>query len=194
MQSAYPTIKRAWLGVFTACWCCFTYGQIERPPGDGSALPGNRIRRGPAESETITFTNQNGRRIENAKVVKVTPTSAFYLLPNGVCCGEVKLLELTGGLQDHFGFSTQRATAYQAGLQDEYKKAAQSKQGIVFKCPPDDRDETDGIKARTVSEIVSLYHQTHSYIGRETGALADIFVCGDMAMDVWDMVQAKGVN
>src|SRR5438093_12376543 len=41
---------------------------------------------------------------------------------------------------------------------------------------------------KIVSQIVSNYHRTHTYIGK------DIFVCGDMASDVWNMVQTKGIN
>jgi len=37
-------------------------------------------------------------------------------------------------------------------------------------------------------EIVEEYHKTHTYIGK------DIYVCGDMAEDVWNMVVTKGMN
>jgi hypothetical protein len=47
-------------------------------------------------------------------------------------------------------------------------------------------DETKNIKI--VSQIVSDYHKTHTYVGK------DIFVCGDMASDVWDMIEAKGIK
>lgn len=39
-----------------------------------------------------------------------------------------------------------------------------------------------------VEEIVRSYHETHTYMG------PDIFVCGDMAMDVWNMVETEGIN
>lgn len=45
----------------------------------------------------------------------------------------------------------------------------------------------------TVTRIVRDYHETHSYIGTETGAGQNIFVCGDMACDVWNMVVTKGM-
>lgn len=41
---------------------------------------------------------------------------------------------------------------------------------------------------KIVSAIVSDYHKTHTYIG------GDIFVCADMASDVWNMLQAKSIN
>jgi len=49
-------------------------------------------------------------------------------------------------------------------------------------------------KSKILSEIVANYHKTHSYIGTQSGALADIYVCGDMACDVWNMVQKEGIN
>jgi hypothetical protein len=37
-------------------------------------------------------------------------------------------------------------------------------------------------------EVVEEYHQTHTYYGK------DIFVCGDMANDVWNMLKTRGIN
>jgi len=41
---------------------------------------------------------------------------------------------------------------------------------------------------RIANEIVANYHQTHTY------SLTDLYVCGDMASDVWDMLKAQGIN
>jgi hypothetical protein len=41
---------------------------------------------------------------------------------------------------------------------------------------------------RIVKKIVDEYHKTHTY--SET----DLFVCSDMAIDVWNMVKTKGIN
>jgi hypothetical protein len=41
---------------------------------------------------------------------------------------------------------------------------------------------------RVANEIVANYHQTHTY------SLTDLYVCGDMASDVWDMLKAQGIN
>jgi tetratricopeptide (TPR) repeat protein len=41
---------------------------------------------------------------------------------------------------------------------------------------------------RISNEIVSDYHNTHTY------ALNDYYVCIDMANDVWDMLKTKGIN
>ena len=41
---------------------------------------------------------------------------------------------------------------------------------------------------RIVKGIVEEYHKTHTY------SLFDLFVCVDMATDVWDMVKTQGIN
>jgi hypothetical protein len=41
---------------------------------------------------------------------------------------------------------------------------------------------------RIANEIVSNYHKSHTYSSN------DLYVCGDMASDVWDMLKAQGIN
>ncbi|MFC2014993.1 lasso peptide biosynthesis protein [Chloroflexota bacterium] len=41
--------------------------------------------------------------------------------------------------------------------------------------------------ADTAANIIRLYHETHSY------SKTDLFVCADMSMDVWSMLQAQGI-
>jgi hypothetical protein len=45
-----------------------------------------------------------------------------------------------------------------------------------------------------VKQIAENYHKTHTYYGTQTGEYADIYVCGDMSSDVWDMIKTKGIN
>ncbi|GAI65218.1 unnamed protein product, partial [marine sediment metagenome] len=40
----------------------------------------------------------------------------------------------------------------------------------------------------TVTKIAEDYHKTHTYSFR------DLFVCGDMAIDVWNQIKTKGIN
>jgi hypothetical protein len=40
----------------------------------------------------------------------------------------------------------------------------------------------------TIKEIVEEYHQTHTY------TLTDMYVCAQMAQDVWDMVETQGIT
>jgi hypothetical protein len=41
---------------------------------------------------------------------------------------------------------------------------------------------------RILKQLVEDYHKTHTY------SLSDMFVCGDMATDVWNMVKTQGIN
>jgi outer membrane murein-binding lipoprotein Lpp len=54
-------------------------------------------------------------------------------------------------------------------------------------------EEDDGglvgeTKAETAANIVSYYHETHVY------SSYDLFVCGDMASEVWNMLKAQGID
>jgi len=42
--------------------------------------------------------------------------------------------------------------------------------------------------AQTVTDIVEEYHRDHTY------SKYDLFVCSDMAIDVWNMVETQGIN
>lgn len=44
------------------------------------------------------------------------------------------------------------------------------------------------INIEACEKIVKDYHSTHTYIGK------DIYVCADMAEDIWNMVVTKGMN
>lgn len=41
---------------------------------------------------------------------------------------------------------------------------------------------------RTIQQIVEEYHESHTYIGK------DVYVCGDMSSDVWNMLETKNIN
>jgi CheY-like chemotaxis protein len=45
-----------------------------------------------------------------------------------------------------------------------------------------------------VKGIAQEYHTTHTYLGVQTGQSSDIYVCLDMAKDVWNMVKTRGIN
>jgi CheY-like chemotaxis protein len=47
---------------------------------------------------------------------------------------------------------------------------------------------------RVVKEIALGYHDTHTYLGTQTGQPRDMYVCIDMAKDVWNMVKTRGIN
>ena len=45
-----------------------------------------------------------------------------------------------------------------------------------------------------VREIARDYRSTHTYLGVETGQPADVYVCIDMAKDVWNIIKTRGIN
>ena len=45
-----------------------------------------------------------------------------------------------------------------------------------------------------VREIAGGYHDTHTYVGVQTGQSSDVFACLDMAKDIWNMVKTRGIN
>ena len=42
--------------------------------------------------------------------------------------------------------------------------------------------------AETAEKIVKYYHETHVY------SIYDLFVCSDMAIEIWNMLKAQGIN
>ena len=60
------------------------------------------------------------------------------------------------------------------------------------------QDEIGGLKeqyelvgatpAETAENIVRYYHETHEY------STSDLFICSDMASEVWNMLKAQGIN
>jgi|GEM_PF-2196347 hypothetical protein len=44
----------------------------------------------------------------------------------------------------------------------------------------------------TITEMVQDYHNSHTYLGTQTGQSSNIYVCVDMAKDFWDMMTARG--
>lgn len=63
--------------------------------------------------------------------------------------------------------------------------------GITYKTnqpTPIPTESTEARNIRIATKIVQDYHKTHTYYG------SDIFVCGDMACDVWDMLKTEGIN
>jgi len=55
--------------------------------------------------------------------------------------------------------------------------------------PPRQEDSVrDGIIVRVLRDIVQSYHATHTY------SESDFYVCADMTLDVWNMVETKGIN
>lgn len=50
------------------------------------------------------------------------------------------------------------------------------------------RSVRDGVIIRVLQDIVKEYHATHTY------SKSDFYVCADMTLDVWNIVETKGIN
>lgn len=64
------------------------------------------------------------------------------------------------------------------------------KKMYVTKTPTPTPKPTESLEQRNVrisKEIVETYHETHTY------SLPDLYVCGDMSCDVWDMLKTQGI-
>ena len=131
----------------------------------------------PPHMSFITFTNLNGTEFTNVEVIQIEGDRLFHRLNNGVCCGEAELAELPDALGKQFGYGP---------------KKVRSRQVSVKTAPPPTRQLSANLKI--LEEILSDYRKNHTYVGKQSGAEADIFVCGDMACDVWNIVETKGIK
>src|SRR5258705_1476121 len=73
------------------------------PTGDPASW-GYKIAERELEFPTVTFTDPDGRYLENVQVIAVNPISIFYRGTDGVCCGEMRLTKLPENLQRLFGY------------------------------------------------------------------------------------------
>ena len=56
---------------------------------------------------------------------------------------------------------------------------------VVSRCP---QQHFGGTPLEIAESIVRQYHETHVY------SEYDLFVCSDMALDIWNMLKARGIN
>ncbi len=172
------------------------------PTGD-AASRGYKMAERESEFPTVTFTDPEGRYLENVQVIAVNPVSIFYRGTDGVCCGEMRLAKLPENLQRLFGYDPLKAAKY---------KETNARGAATPRSPSSGRPEVlarySGVSKSVANapgskessniavlfELVSDYNRKHTYVGKQTGAGADIYVCGDMAMDVWNQIITKGLR
>ncbi len=91
---------------------------------------------------------------------------------------------------DRLNQAGQAAAADKAGIQAQLT-AAQAQvsqlQNDVSKLKQDSQ-LAGSTPAETALKIIKLYHETHVY------STYDLFVCGDMAQEVWNMLKAQNIN
>ena len=172
------------------------------PTGD-AAYRGYKIAERGLEFPTVTFTNTDGRYLENVQVIGVNSVSIFYRGTDGVCCGEMRLAKLPENLQRLFGYDPSRAARYEENKArgaampsspSQGRPAVLTRYAGVSRSVANAPGSKESSNIAVLSQLVSDYGQKHTYVGKQTGASADIYVCGDMAMDVWNQIITKGLR
>jgi hypothetical protein len=107
--------------------------------------------------------------------IETLPDGILYLGEDGVPFSKLNFVDAADDVKAEFGYSPEKAA--------EYHQALWQKEGH-FK--PETREAEENV--RIITEIVSEYHKNHTY------SMKDLFVCVDMANDVWNMVQTKGIR
>ena len=128
----------------------------------------------------------------SVQVLKVEPDGLliqFAPSGGGVAMEKVKFENLPEEIQQKYNYDPQKVIAYNKWQKEEQEKAA-----AKMRADQEQRRALAAEKIRTLVGIVSDYHRAHVYIGKQTGSENNVFVCADMACDVWDMVQKKGIR
>ena len=147
---------------------------------------------GHAGAQTNEITTRDGTTYKSVTVQKIDPdglTIGYTPAGGGIGAAKVKFENLAESVQTQYGYDPQRAAAYKE--EQEKLRAEEVRRQAAREEAQHKRDLE---KTETICKILSDYHKTHSYIGTEAGAAQDIFVCGDMACDVWDMVRTQGIE
>ena len=107
-------------------------------------------------------------------------------------------------LYDQVAAQVKEAQAQVAKLQGETKELQAQKEAVVAELKAAQaqiaglQGQVSGLKeqyelvgatpAETAENIVRYYHETHVY------STYDLFVCSDMAAEIWNMLKAQGIN
>lgn len=164
------------------------------PVGDLVVRPGSREpfrdktnNAAPDEITTLDGTTYKGVTVQkvDADGLRIGYTPAG----GGIGATKLKFENLAESVQKQYGYDPQRAAAYEEGqaklrAEEASRQAAKESEKL--------KQESENF--RTVSQILYDYRRAHTYVGTQAGAAEDIFVCGDMACEVWDMVHTKGIE
>jgi len=150
----------------------------------------------PAELDG-TIRTRDGKSYSATTVCGVEPDGLrieYKPIGGGVGMAKLKFKNLPDDWQQRYGYDALKADQYEreqsrAFAEWNARLAAQRNRAAVERMaqgPAQDDQQRRNI--RILAEIVSDYHKKHTYLGE------GIFVCGDMACDVWDMVMTRGIN
>jgi hypothetical protein len=132
----------------------------------------------------------DGRVYTNATLQRIDPDgiSISYTPENGgIGLATLKFRDLPLDVRQACGFDPNAEAAYtiqQTALEEANYAIAARNMAV------DVANQSD--RLTTLRNIVETYHATHQYITNSAGT--SIYVCGDMACDVWNMVYARGYN
>ena len=162
------------------------YKAAGHDPGPPNNLE-QAVPRGTIIKEIITL---DGRTFKDATVERADPDGILITYntgKGGFGMAKLKFGSLPGDVQKACGYDAQAEAAFltQQLAMEEITYAEASKTLT-------ERTAKASEIAATLSDIVSDYHKTHTYLTNATGT--SIYVCGDMACDVWNMVFSRGIN
>jgi hypothetical protein len=85
------------------------------------------------------------------------------------------------------------------GLRAEIKQAEAMEQAeAVAEMEKKSLDDTERVRTNSkiyiITQILENYHKSHVYLTNNINADNRVYVCGDMACDIWDQLQVVGIN
>jgi hypothetical protein len=138
------------------------------------------------------FTTRSGQVFQSVQVLKVFPDGLliqYAPVKGGLAIERVAFTDLPSEIQKEYNYDSSAASAYAKKEEDNRQKAMEERRAAGA-----EHREAILERSNTLVKIVALYHTNHVYIGEDTGYSENIFVCGDMACDVWDMVTRQGMR
>jgi hypothetical protein len=163
---------------------------LYKAAGHGPGQPKNpaqTLARGTLIKKLVTL---DEREFDNAILDRVEPDGILITCKTrkgGFGMAKLKFRDLPGDLQKACGYDPQAEAAFmtrQLALEEVgYAEAAKN---------VTERKAKASETVTTLTDIVSSYHRTHTYLTNDAGS--SIYVCGDMACDVWNMVVSKGIT
>ena len=125
---------------------------------------------------------RDGQTDKNAQAQKIEPdgiTVSYTPTGGGFGVAKLRFSNLPEDCQRQFGYDAPAADAYQEAQREQRAEWARRQ--------AERQTSQASENVRILAEIVAEYHKTHTYIED------DIFVCGDMASDVWNIVRTRGI-
>jgi TPR repeat protein len=149
--------------------------------------PAQAVAKGTFIKKLVTL---DGQAFNYARVMKAEPDGILITYKTdegGFGMAKLEFKRLPGDIQKACGYDAQAEAAFATQqLAMEEIRFAEATKTLT------ERSAKSSEFIATLTGIVSDYHKTHTYLTNATGD--SIYVCGDMACDVWNMVISKGIN